>query len=131
MDMQEFTMKLEEVIQTACKETCRNRNTAQPKAKGKMVPWRTNELKIMRKKTNALRRRYQWTTSNETLRESRKTQYTKVKAEYQAAVRKEKTRSWKEYCTTTCPTNPWNEVYKLASNKIRNKTTITTLQKPD
>jgi hypothetical protein len=44
----------------------------------------------MRKKTNALRRRYQRTTSNEALREGRKTQYNKAKAEYQAAVRKEK-----------------------------------------
>jgi hypothetical protein len=58
---------------------------------------------------------------------SRKTQYNKAKAEYQAAVRKENTRSWKEYCTTTSPFNPWNEVYKLASNKTRSKTTITTL----
>jgi hypothetical protein len=84
----------------------------------------------MRKKTNALRKRYQRTTSNEALRESR-TQYNKAKAEYQAAVRKEKTRSWKEYCTITSPFNPWNELYKLTYNKIRSKTTITTLQKPD
>jgi hypothetical protein len=75
----------------------------------------------MRKKTNALRRRYQRTTSNEALRKSGKTQYNKAKAEYQVAVRKEKTRSWKKYCTTTCPFNPWNEVYKLASNKYEVK----------
>jgi ribonuclease HI len=130
-DIQEFTKKLEEVIQKAGKETSGSRNTAKQKAKGKTVPWWTNGLTIMRKKTNALRRRYQRTTSNDALRESRKTQYNKAKAEYQAAVRKEKTRSWKEYCTTTSPLNPWNEVYKLASNKIRSKTTITTLQKPD
>jgi hypothetical protein len=85
----------------------------------------------MRKKTNALRRRYQRTTSNEAIRESRKTQYNKAKAEYQATVRKEKTRSWTEYCTTTSPLNPWNEVYKLPFNKPRSETIITTLQKPD
>jgi hypothetical protein len=62
------------------------------KRKGRTVPWWTNELKIMRKKTNALRR-YQRTIGNEALRESRKTLYNKAKAEYQAAVRKEKTRS--------------------------------------
>jgi hypothetical protein len=46
-------------------------------------------------------------------------------------VRKEKTRSWKKYCTTTSSINSWNEVYKLVSNKTRSKTIITTLQKPD
>jgi len=79
-------------------------------------------------KTDAMRR-YQW-TSNEALRESRKTQYTKAKTEYQAAVRKEKTRSWKEYCSRTSPINPWNKVYRLASNKTRSKTMMT-LQNPD
>jgi hypothetical protein len=59
------------------------------------------------------------------------TQYNKAKAEYQETVRKEKTRSWKEYCTTTSPLNPWNELYKLAFNKTRSKTMITTLQKQD
>jgi len=108
---------LEEAIQEVCKGTSGNRNTSQPKAKGKTIQWWTNELKIMRKKTNAMRRRYQPTTSNEALRESRKTQYTKAKTEYQAAVRKEKTRSWKQYYSTTSPINPWNEVYKLASKK--------------
>jgi hypothetical protein len=100
------------------------------KAKGKTVPWWTDGLTIMRKKTNALRRRYQRTTSNEAIRVSREAQYNKAKAEYKATVRKEKTRSWKEYCTKS-PLNPRNEVYKLAFNKTRNKTTITTLQKPD
>jgi hypothetical protein len=83
----------------------------------------------MRKKTNTLSRKYQG-TSNDALRESRKTQYVTEKAEYQAAVRKEKTRSWKEYCMTS-PFKPWNEVHKLASNKTRSQTRITTLQKPD
>jgi len=128
-DIQEFTKKLEEVIQKAAKETSGSRNTAKQKAKGKTVPWWTNGLTTMRKKTNALRRRYQTTTSNDALRVSRKTQYNKAKAEYQAAVRKEKTRYLKEYCTTTSPFNSWNEVYKLASNKTRSKTMINDITK--
>ena len=127
-------MKLQVAIRKACKETCgqnRNKNTTKRKEKGKTVPCWTNGLTIMWKKTNVLRRKYHRTTSNEALRESRKNQYEKAKAEYQAAVIKEKTRSWKEYCTTTSPINQWNEVYKLASNKTRRLTTITTLQKPD
>jgi len=42
----------------------------------------------MRKKTNALRRRYQRTTTNEEQRENRKNQYTKAKKEYQAAIKR-------------------------------------------
>ena len=94
-DIEEFTKKLEEPIQKAAKEKSGSRNTAKQKAKGKTVPWWTNGLTIIQKKTNAVRRRYQ-RTSNDILRESRKTQYNKAKAKYQAAVRKEKTRSWKE-----------------------------------
>jgi len=76
-DIQDFTMKLEGAIQKAGMEICgqnRSKNTAKRKRKGKTVPWWTNGLTIVRKKTNALRRRYQRTTSNEALRESRKTQ---------------------------------------------------------
>ena len=127
----EFTEKLEEVIQKASMETRGNGNKAKQKEKGKTVPWWTNGLTRLRKKTNAMRRRYQRTTDNEILRENRRKQYNKAKAEYQATVRKEKSRSWKEYCTMTSPSNPWNEVYKLASNKLRNKAMIMTMQKPD
>jgi len=71
----------------------------------------------MRKRTNALRRRYQRTLNNEDLRTGRKTQYIEEKKKYQAAIRKEKTNSWKQYCTITTPNNPWNEVYRLAAWK--------------
>ena len=41
----------------------------------KRVPWWNNELKILRKKVNALRRRYQRTLNNEDFRSERKVQY--------------------------------------------------------
>jgi hypothetical protein len=127
-DIGQFTIKLEEVIQTTCSEICRPTNT---EVKGKTIPWWMKTLKIMRKRTNALRRRYQRTTSNEEQRENRKNQYTKAKKEYQVVIKREKIRSWKQYCTTTSPNNPWNEIYKLANNKTRSKQIITTIQKPD
>jgi hypothetical protein len=43
------------------------------------VPWWNDELKILRKKVNALRRRYQRTFSNEDLRSDRKAQYNEWK----------------------------------------------------
>jgi len=42
----------------------------------------------MRKRTNALRRRYQRTTNNQELRENRKNKYTKAKKEYLAAIKR-------------------------------------------
>jgi len=66
------------------------------------------------KRTNALQRRYQRTLNNEELREIRKNQYIEGKNKYQAAIRKEKINSWKQYCNTTSPSNPWNEAYNLA-----------------
>ena len=85
----------------------------------------------MRKRTNALRRRYQRTLNNEELRTSRKNQYIEEKKNYQAAIRKEKTSSWKQHCTITTPNNPWNDVYRLAAGKTRETLTLTTLIKPD
>jgi protein required for attachment to host cells len=60
-----------------------------------------------------------------------KNQYTKAKKEYQAAIKGEKMRSWKQCGTATSPNNPWNEIYKLANNKTRSKQFITTMRKPD
>ena len=85
----------------------------------------------MRKRTNAMRRRYQRTLHNEDLGANRKNQYIEEKKKYQAAIRKEKMNSWKQHCTITTPNNPWNEIYKLAAGKIRETLTLTTLQKPD
>jgi len=85
---------------------------------------------IMRKRTNALSRRYQRTTNNEEQRENRKNQYPKAKKEYQAAIKRERIRSWEQYCSATSPNNPWNEIYKLANNKTRCKQIIT-MRKPD
>lgn len=78
-----------------------------------------------------MRRLYQRIKNNEELREKRKTQYYGCKATYAASIKKEKIRSWKEYCNVTTATNPWTGAYKLAKSKIHTDTLITTLQKPD
>ena len=123
---------LEDAIQTTCREMYRfKKKKSKPKPKGRTVSWWTDKLTTMRKRTNALRSRFQRTTNNEYLRESRKRQCNKAKADYQTAIRREKTRSWKNYCTLTPANNPWNEVYKIATGKTRNKQTLTTLQRPE
>ena len=62
---------------------------------------------------------------------SRKTQYHNGKLHYQALVTREEFKSWKEYCNLTSATNPWNAVYKLASNKVKRNQPLSILQKPD
>jgi len=85
----------------------------------------------MRKRISALRRRYQRTTNNDELRERRKNQYHDKKTKYQTAIKREKITSWKEFCNLTSSTNPWNAIYKLASNKAKRSQSLSTLQKPD
>jgi len=82
-------------------------------------------------RTNALRRRHQRMRNNDDLRERRKLQYLEGKAQYAATIKREKIRSWKEYCNITTAANPWNEVYKLAAGKRRHHSLFTSLRKPD
>ena len=77
-----------------------------------------------------MRRRFQRTHNTE-IRKSRKNAYHEQKSSYQAAIKREKLKSWKEYCNLTSSTNPWNTVYKLASNKNKKSQTMTTILKPD
>jgi len=58
------------------------------------VPWWNDELKILRKKVNALRWRYQRTLNNEDLKSDKKIQYNEGKRQYQSKLREEKFKSW-------------------------------------
>jgi ATP-dependent Lon protease len=80
---------------------------------------------------NALRRLYQRTKNNEELRNHRKNAYYEERKEYATTIKKEKIKSWKEYCNLTSHTNPWNAIYKLAANKTRGSQMLTTLKKQD
>jgi len=60
-----------------------------------------------------------------------KTTYFDQRSKYTATIRREKTKSWKEYCNLTTKANPWNAVYRLAAGKKKTNTQITTLRKPD
>jgi hypothetical protein len=93
--------------------------------------WWTRELTIHRNKLNAIRRRYQRTKHDNNLRKARKHQYLLEKRKYEATLRKTKIQSWKQYCNVTTSSNPWNAVYKLASGKIKSRSLLSTLKKPD
>ena len=83
------------------------------------------------KEVNAKRRRYQRTKDNSELREQRKELYLASRAEYAAAIRQEKSKSWKEFCSLTFVTNPWSVIYKMEADKIHRAANITTLRRQD
>jgi len=108
----------QEALILSCNKSFRKRNLTKT-VNHKSVPWWTEEPALMSQRNNALRSIFQRTINNNDLRERRKHQYDDGKLQYQAAIKREKFKSWKEYCNFTSATNPWNAVYKLASNKIK------------
>jgi len=79
---------------------------------------------------NAIRR-YQRTIRDENLSEDRKHLYQQAKKKYVAMLRKSKIFSWRQYCNATTTSNPWNAVYKLASDNLKQSSTLSTLRNPD
>ena len=118
-------------MRTACEQSFKTKKARKAPQKNKSVPWWTHELTAARKITNYLRRKYQRTRDNAEQREINKEAYFAQKAKYAATIKREKTKSWKEYCNLTTEANPWNAVYRLASGKKRTNTQVTTLRKPD
>jgi len=70
-DIERAVKLFHEALILSCNRSFNKRNATKP-MDHKTVPWWTKELTIMRKRTNALRRRYQRTTNNNDLRERRK-----------------------------------------------------------
>ena len=120
-----------EAITRACNKTFPIQTDSKRPLTHKSVPWWTPELTALRKRTNAVRRLYQRTKNNEQLRERRKTQYLQSKSTYAATIKREKIKSWKEFCNVSTATNPWGVVYKLASGRGTTRAQITTLLKLD
>jgi hypothetical protein len=131
IDIEKSVEEFHEVMVSACRESFITRQASNRANSHQTVPWWTEEMTIMRKRMNALRRRYQRTRNNGDLGEQRRSQYVEGKARYAATIKKEKITSWKEYCNMMSSTNPWNEVHKLAAGKRKNNTQITTLRKPN
>ena len=113
-DFEKSIEEFHEVLKLECSKSFRTHRAQRKQFKKKSVPWWTQELTIMRKRSNALRLRYQRARNNEELREQRKTKYLEAKARYEATIKKGKVSSWKQYCNMTSSTNPWKEIRKLA-----------------
>jgi len=125
LDIEKRIDEFSEVIKMACNKSFTKHGATKKITAHKTVPWWTQELPVLRKRTNAQRRLYQRTRNNDDLREKRKAQYSEGKAKYAATIKREKIRSWKEYCNMATAANPWNAVYNLAAGKRNTITNYT------
>jgi len=118
-------------ITAACNTAFKVSRGAKHLIKKTAVSWWTEELMVLRKRTNALRRRCQRTTTNENVRQERKEKYFDGRRECEGKMQEAKLKSWKTFCTINDGVNPWNIVYKIAAGKIRTSARLTTLEKED
>jgi len=123
--------ELHSVLDYTCRSSFKQTGKADRGIRHKSVPWWTTRLTIMRREVNAERQRYQRTKLNDELRRQRREKYLVSKAEYAAAIRQEKSRSWKEYCNATSEVNPWNAICKMTAGKTKRVAHITTLRQLD
>jgi hypothetical protein len=129
--MEKRIVKFTEAIRLVCDKSFPKQRTTKKAKAHKTVPWWTQKLTVIRKKTNAQCRLYQRTRNNDDLQEKCKAKYSRSKAAYAAIIKREKIRSWQEYCNSTTAANPWNAVYNLAKRKRHTPTQTSTLWKPD
>jgi hypothetical protein len=127
-DTDELMSKFTSIVTATCDAAFKVSRAGDRATKGRKVPWWTSELMMLRKRALSLRRRYQRTRNDDNLRHERKLRYQEGKRHYQAKLQEEKLKSWKEFCSHTAGTNPWNAMYKLASGKLQSKTALTTLK---
>jgi len=74
---------------------------------------------LLRKKALELRRRFQRTKTGDNLRQERGQLYLECNRLYQTKLREDKLKSWKDFCSSTESSNPWNAVYRYAAGKLR------------
>jgi len=107
---EELMSKFTSIITATCDAAFKVSRVRVRDTKGKSVPWWTSELTILRKRALALRRRYQRTRHDDNLRQDRKLVYEDGKRHYQAKLQEEKFKYWKDFCSRTADSNPWNMV---------------------
>lgn len=91
--------------------------------------WWTPELEIERKRTRALRRRYQQCSNY--LRDQYKKTYSEAHKIYKDNIKKAKVESWRQFCTERIKNNLFDIPYKMAFDKLKKQITIPAIKKTD
>lgn len=94
----------------------------------KSLIWWNTDLEIERKKTGALRRRYQ-KCSNST-RNEHKARYKNALYQYKKHIREAKESSWHNFCTEVARSNIFSLPYKIAANKTKHTVVIPPIKGP-
>jgi hypothetical protein len=82
--------------------------------------WWTSELTEMRRTVNQCRRRYQRCRTKR--RAQLKTEYFNIRDRYKNLIVLTRLKSWSEFVTDSTRDNPWGLIYKIAKNKLMNRT---------
>jgi hypothetical protein len=98
-DMDELVDTDFSCITAACNTAFKVSKEVKHLIKKTTISWWTEELTVLRKRANALQRRYQRTTNNENLRQERKEKYFDGRCEYEGKMQGAKLKSWKTFCT--------------------------------
>ncbi|GBM30151.1 hypothetical protein AVEN_134200-1 [Araneus ventricosus] len=94
------------------------------------VPWWDGELESQRKKTRALRARFQ-RCRNPAERPLRRQIYKREEARYKYLIKLKSRRCFEIFCTEISKIHPFKLPYKLAAGKIRTATIMQSVQKAD
>jgi chromatin remodeling complex protein RSC6 len=110
--------ELQDVLEQACRSSLTQMGTTGKAMRHNPIAWWTRNLTNQRKELNA-KRRYQRTKVDSEIRGQRKEQYLTAKAEYTAAIMREKSKPWKQFCNLTSANNHWIAIYKMAARKTK------------
>ncbi|KAJ4429314.1 hypothetical protein ANN_26318 [Periplaneta americana] len=91
----------------------------------KFVPWWSTELNVLRKQTNAAKRRFK-RCKNQTLKEIYKEKLNAITRNYKTELLKAKQESWKKFCTESSKDSPW-KIYKACKREFERKQAPSTL----
>ena len=105
-DTEKLMSKFTSITTATCDSTIKVSRPRDRDTKGKIVPWWSNELTLLRKRAIALRRRYQRTRNDDNLLQERKLRYQEGKRLFQAKLQEGKLKSWKDFCYRTAKSNP-------------------------
>jgi hypothetical protein len=112
-DMEDIVSKFSEALQVAYDKSFKKARPHTKTQNGALADGKLNNS--ARKRVNAFRMKYQRTKNNNNTREQRKMEYQAEKFQYRARIKNAKIQSWKQYCSKTLSTNPWNIVHKSAA----------------
>ena len=113
----EVIHKLTSAITAACDTLFQVLRPGKCASKERSVPWWNAELTTFHKKALAMRRRYQRTMDDADLRQERRLRYQESNRTYQAKLWEAKLKSWKDFCSGTQSSNPWNSVTDMQLGK--------------